>query len=980
MTNRGIQDNQRRSSKQAGCSYQLKRTGRVRVTRPCFVLSMLALLLAWTAASPNLLLPGVLGFAYADSQQGVQSAKLPTWLVKWQGAEAGGRDELPFTVMLGSQPEAGVSIVRPAPGVDKDKWLTTLAAMPEVEYVHPNGTVELLSSPSPASAAVPNDPAYDQQRYLKQIGADKAWKLAREQIDFKIALIDTGVDLSHPDLKDNLVEGTNLVTKGKPPADDNGHGTLVAGVLAAVGNNAKGTTGVLWKAKLMPVKALDSKGQGEEDRLGEAILYAVNNGAKIIVLSVGLYRHSPYMSDIVDYAESKGVLLVAASGNDGQLLGSRAAVKYPAAYPTVVAVAGVTASGSPEKRSNPGPEVDIAAPWQVYTTALGGGYKREEGTSMAAPQVAAAAALLWAASPELKPYQIREQLRQSAKDIGAKGRDDWSGYGLLQVDELLAAKLTVDGFEPNDTRRAAAQLPLGKMRPARLTGGTDADWYKLNLKQDGILHLRFKGTQQEGAAMPPVRITLYDDNGQVEEADVRISDRTMEWQVRPETAYIEVRLADSAKKTILPYQLTAQLKPAADAYEKNDKPYEAFTLSPVTQTLTGTFHQKGDRDWYSLTLTKAGTIRVSADTDTARIDPAFMVQRAGEREALYDENGDGEAEHSGTIAVKPGKYYIRVHNAAAAEASPVTGTYTLKLEVETRFEDPNEPNDQYYSSTVLQPKIVYKGVIDTSEDQDWYQLRLDGSHIVTLSLDEFPNNREMKIEGYDKRQKLVFTAKSEPGKRSVVTNQLLQPGTYYVKLTADRPFADSLYKFTMNADKLVAGFRDIEGHWAETAIVSLSRKSVVGGLGEYRFSPDRSITRAEAAAVIVRAFGAGNSNVPVSDFTDIRKDHWAYSVIRQASGSGYVSGMPDGRFEPSRPVTRAEVAVMLGRALGSKPVRPVAEPFSDLASDHWAAGMLVRMHADGVIGGYPGLAVKPDGTASRAEFATMVYRALAKRG
>ncbi|MCF2944162.1 S8 family serine peptidase [Paenibacillus tarimensis] len=952
----------------------------MRGARPCFVLSVLALLLAWTAVSPHHLQTGSYRHAYADSLLGTQTAEFPTWLVKWHGAKTKGGDALPFTVMLGSQPEAGISIVRPSPGMDTDKWLGILAAMPEVEYVHPNGAVGLLSSPSSADDAVPNDPIYDQQRYLKQIGADKAWRVAREQTDFKIALIDTGVDLNHPDLKDNLVEGINLVSKGKPPADDNGHGTLVAGVLAAVGNNSKGITGVLWKAKLMPIKALDSKGQGEEDRLGEAILYAVNNGAKIVVLSVGLYRHSPYMADIVDYAESKGVLLVAASGNDGQLLGSRAAVKYPAAYPTVVAVAGVTASGAPEKRSNPGPEVDIAAPWQVYTTALGGGYKRDQGTSMAAPQVAAAAALLWAASPELKPYQIREQLRQSAKDIGAKGRDDWSGYGLLQIGDLLAAKLTVDGFEPNDTRRTAGMLPLGKMRPARLTGGTDADWYKLNLKQDGILHVRFKGTREEDAAMPPVRIILHDDSRQAQEADVRISDRTMEWPVRQGIAYLEVRLADSGKKTVLPYQLSAQMKPAADAYEKNDKPYEAYTLSPVTQTLTGTFHQKGDRDWYSVTLDKAGTIRVNVATDTARIDPAFMIQRAGEREALYDEKGDGEAEQSGAIAVKPGKYYIRVHNAAAAEASPVTGTYTLKLEVETRFEDPNEPNDEYYSSTVLNPRTNYKGVIDSLEDQDWYQLRLDGTHIVTLRLDDFPSNREMRIEGYDKRQKLVFSTKSEPGKRSLVTNQLLQAGTYYVKLTADRPFAESLYKFTMTADKLVAGFRDIEGHWAETAIASLSHKSVVSGLGEYRFSPDRSITRAEAAAVIVRAFGADNNLAPVSEFKDVGKDHWASSLIRQASRAGYVSGLPDGRFDPSRAVTRAEVAVMLGRALGSKPVMTVMEPFSDLSPDHWAAGMLVRMHADGVIGGYPGLAVKPNGTASRAEFATMVYRALARRG
>jgi len=879
---------------------------------------------------------------------------------------------LPDTIVLSRQMETRVEIVRPQPGTDTTSWLAALREREDVEYVHRNERVGLLAVETQA-----NDPGRDKQAYLRQIRAEQAWEHVKEQTALTIALVDTGVDLDHPDLKDNLVEGVNLVRPGETPEDDNGHGTSVAGVLAATGNNGIGTTGVLWKAKIMPIKALDEKGYGDENRLGEAILTAVSRGAKIVVLSVGLYRYSPYMRDIVQYAESKGVLLVAASGNDGVLLGSKARVKYPAAYPTVLAVSGVRRDGTAEPKSNPGAEIDLAAAWHVYTTAIGGGYKQEEGTSMAAPQVAAAAAMVWAKYPTLKPYQVRERLRQTAKDVAPTGRDQATGNGLLQVDTALTAQIKPDAYEPNDTREASRKLPIGNQIPARLDGGGDTDWYTVQAPFDGMLTIHFQGLTAQGVPMPPVRISHYASDKAQGTTDVKIGNKTIEWPVKKGENRIAIAFADSEKTDIIPYLLTVDFRMAGDAYEPNDTTVTAFKLPPRTQKVTGNFHQTNDRDWYAITFQQSGALKLSIETDTVRIDPALLIQRAGQPETYIDDQGDGESEQSDMIAVTPGTYYIQVHNAASSEAQPVVGNYTLSVDVQTRYEDPNEPNDRMYTATPLAAGVDYLGVAGRAGDQDWFQLRLSDPHLVTLKVADIPVDRALRIDVTDKTQKVLHTLQGRKGDEVLSFSHAFEAGTYYMKLTADQPFDYQYYNLNVTLERLVAGYRDIDGHWAESVIVALKSKGIAGGTGENRFNPDRGITRAEAVAMTMRAFDVKKRPVAVSlSFPDVPRSHWAYTAISEAASGGIVTGLPNGAFGPARLITRAEIAVMLARALGLTPIQDGTKAFADLEVDHWAAPMLARMKKDGLLGGYPGNTVRPDETASRAEFSAMIYRAI----
>ncbi|NIK79390.1 subtilisin family serine protease [Paenibacillus castaneae] len=965
----------------------------------------------------------------ADGASGADAEQPQSWLLKWRDPALA--QELRGTEVLRRQDEAAVVVVRPQDeDADVQEWLRRLQSTPGVEYVHPNAAVHILALPpsaadaadepppeqlSPAAAdrlpleaaaspqqaiapegspaartsatpqaaaanaaaAVPsaNDPELAKQLYLNQIGAIKAWETVREQQAITIAIVDTGIDLSHPDLKANLVTGANLVDPNEPPNDDNGHGTNVAGIIGAVGNNGIGVSGILWKAKIMPIKALDRQGDGTEQELGEAILYAVRNGASIVVLSVGLHRYSPYMLDIVQYAESKGVLLVAAAGNDGESLGEKAEVKYPAAYPTVLAVGGVKANNTVDTRSNKGTELDLVAPWNVYTTALGGLYRKEEGTSMAAPQVAAAAALIWARNKEMKPYQIRNLLRQTAKDIGPSGVDNESGYGVLQVGRAVTTALKPDGYEPNDSMATASRFPLNSQISAVLEGIDDHDWYRIDAPYVGTLTINYEALVDSGKIVPPVRMTHYTNGIQQSAADTKLASKSFDFNVKKGQQLIHLELINPSSKDDLPYLLTSTFTMKPDEYEKNDKSYEAYTLQPRSQSITGNFHQTADRDWFVVTFTQSGKLSLTLSTNTARIDPGLALQRAGQQLLLYDDEGEGVTEQSPVITVTPGKYYIRVHNAISSEASPTIGTYTLKMEYQPKYDDPNEPNDKSYEAFMVNPGTEYLGVIGTKSDIDWFQYRISNESIVSATVNGVPTDIDLSLVMYDKRMKEITKANTAVSGKLQTSEQLVQPGVYYVKLTANAPFDNQYYRLKIKSEELVGGFRDIRNHWAESEIVDLSERGIINGTGANRFEPKRPITRAEAVAMVVNAYKPIPKNTAQTKrFKDVSANHWASDAITKAVQQGWIKGFPDNTFKPDQPITRVEMALIIGGANGVQPKLPLVDPFGDVAKTDWSAPMLSVMKQNGQIKGEQSNLYKPKQQASRAEFSVLLHR------
>ncbi|WP_079509070.1 S8 family peptidase [Mesobacillus jeotgali] len=281
----------------------------------------------------------------------------------------------------------------------------------------------------------PNDLLY-QEKYqwnLPVIGTEQGWNITRGKEDIKIAVVDTGVDLNHPELRNRLVAGYNVIDEEAEPDDDNGHGTHVAGIIASETNNNEGVAGMTWFSKIMPVKAMGAKGYGTTFDIAKGIVWAVDHGADVINMSLGNYQPSKVLEEAVQYAFEKDVVLVSAAGND-----SSNQPTYPSAYPEVLSVAAVDYNGNRASFSNYGDYIDIAAPGvYIPSTYFNEQYAALSGTSMAAPHVAGLAALIKSANPDLKSSQIIDIIKKSAIDLGEQGKDTDYGSGLIDVNSAL---------------------------------------------------------------------------------------------------------------------------------------------------------------------------------------------------------------------------------------------------------------------------------------------------------------------------------------------------------------------------------------------------------------------------------------------------------------------------------------------------------------------------------------------------------------
>ncbi|AJC73966.1 peptidase S8 [Pseudothermotoga hypogea DSM 11164 = NBRC 106472] len=296
------------------------------------------------------------------------------------------------------------------------------------------------------SSITPNDTHFPLQWNLGLIRVPEAWSVTKGSDIVTIAVIDSGVDFSHEDLQGIFVPGYDFVENDAYPQDDNGHGTHVTGIIAALTNNNKGVAGVTWgqRVKIMPLKVLRGDGTGDVFYFAKAVVYAVDHGAKVINASLGSRDPSPEVEAAVRYAYQNDVVMVCAAGNDGS-----SGIDYPAAYPETIAVGAVTIDARRASYSDYGPELDVVAPGgdenqAILSTYRGGAYVYSLGTSMAAPHVTGIVALM-ISQGIVGIENIRNVLRATAIDLGPSGHDIYYGAGLV---DAYAAVTFEDGWKP----------------------------------------------------------------------------------------------------------------------------------------------------------------------------------------------------------------------------------------------------------------------------------------------------------------------------------------------------------------------------------------------------------------------------------------------------------------------------------------------------------------------------------------------------
>lgn len=363
--------------------------------------------------------------------------------------------------------------------IDTTGFETTVCGLAGVRYAQRPGIIRAVGTA--------NDQLYPAQWGTTRIGANTAWDVT-EGSGVSIAILDTGVDLNHRDLHDNARSFRNYINPTLPAQDDNGHGTHVAGIIAATRNNHYDIAGAAPKAAVYAFKILGADGLGNTADAADAIHDAVDKtNCRIISMSFGATAagggNDPTLAEACSYAQSHGVLVVAAAGNSGNTTQF-----YPAAFPGVVGV-GATDSGSNNPRasfSNHGVNlVDLVAPGvNIVSTYWTKGKTNQDaylsGTSMATPYVAASAALLMARNPALDATQVVDLLQATATDLGAAGRDDLFGYGLVRPDVAISLS-TPDIYEVDDTAATAKTAVLGTSYAHSLYPVGESDFHMVTL-------------------------------------------------------------------------------------------------------------------------------------------------------------------------------------------------------------------------------------------------------------------------------------------------------------------------------------------------------------------------------------------------------------------------------------------------------------------------------------------------------------------
>jgi thermitase len=353
-----------------------------------------------------------------------------------------------------SIPQLGIYEVQVPAQAPIKEFLAALMRNPDVQYAEPDYPARIQITPndeyfwrqyalynSGTNIGIPGSPEAKVRADIKATGA---WEMTKGETNITIAVLDTGVDMNHPDIKNKIASGgKDFINNDNDATDDHWHGTHVAGIAAAETNNSQGIAGVAWNCKILPVKVADKEGMGSYSTLIEGLVWAADQNVQVINLSMGGEEAADSLRAAMKYAYDKNVVIVVSAGNEGDY------VFYPAAYDDYcLAVAATNDNDAVTIWSNAGPQVDVAAPGDNIISLIPTWYFEPNtppyafasGTSMAAPYVAGFAALIRSFKPWLSVPQVMNVIRYTSDDVNADkfpGKDDHVGYGRINMERAL---------------------------------------------------------------------------------------------------------------------------------------------------------------------------------------------------------------------------------------------------------------------------------------------------------------------------------------------------------------------------------------------------------------------------------------------------------------------------------------------------------------------------------------------------------------
>jgi type VII secretion-associated serine protease mycosin len=465
-----------------------------------------------------LLIAGVVPVAAADEKTAAQDADAPPTVastgevvpgevvVMFHDPDAAPRVAkargLAVVAALGV-PAKGMPSVLSTAGRPVDQVLGELRADPNVAYAEPSYRVHVVNEGVVAAVGV-NDPMTAGQYSLDQMRVRDAWALSKGGSGV-VAVLDTGVQANHPDLSGRVLAGYDFANDDSNAADDNGHGTWVAGIIAAKPNDGYGIAGISWSDRILPVKIMTREGTGSTSDLIAGIRWAADHGATVINMSVGGFPYSQGVQDAITYAWNKGIVLVGAAGNN-----NRDEKFYPASMANVVSVSATQVNDEFSHWSSYGDAVDVSAPGSSVQTTnctvctyaehnTWGSHTYISGTSFATPNVAGVVALIRARNPSWTPQQVVNRLFSTVDDRGFAGWDKRYGRGRVNAYRALGASVAQvgraagDALEGNNSLASARVIALGATTRPSIYPAGDVDFFAVDVPRAGRLDVRVTG-------------------------------------------------------------------------------------------------------------------------------------------------------------------------------------------------------------------------------------------------------------------------------------------------------------------------------------------------------------------------------------------------------------------------------------------------------------------------------------------------------